>query len=122
MADGPPCHRRIFLSRLGRADLYHRGAAAVEQRVSLDRACRPPFALPSFSSLPRKKHLDEVERSAVAGLLREHLRTARYPLAPLKSAYAKLAPHGDPPIPPLREAPAWRDAFVTTLRGTWKRR
>jgi len=72
--------------------------------------------------MPRKNDLDEVERSAVAALIREHLRTARYPLAPLKSAYAKLAPHGDPSIPPLRDAPAWRDGFATMLRGAWKRR
>ena len=57
--------------------------------------------------MPRKNDLDEVERLAVAGLIREHLRTARYPLAPLKSAYAKLAPHDDPsPTPRSKDAPS----------------
>jgi hypothetical protein len=50
----------------------------------------------AFSGYARKNDLDEVERSAVAALIREDLRKARYPLAPnlgpLKSAYAKLAP------------------------------
>jgi hypothetical protein len=60
--------------------------------------------------MPRKTDLDETERSAVAALIREHLRTARHPLAPnlgpLKSAYAKLAPNNDPPpTPRLRSAP-----------------
>jgi hypothetical protein len=61
--------------------------------------------------MPRKKDdLDEAERSAVATWIREHLRAARYPLAPnlgpLKSAYAKLAPNdGPPPTPRLKAAP-----------------
>jgi hypothetical protein len=60
--------------------------------------------------MARKNDLDEAERSAVAALIREHLRTARYPLAPnlgpLKSAYAKLAPNDDPPpTPRLKAAP-----------------
>lgn len=48
-----------------------------------------------------KIDLDNAEGGAVARLIREHLRTTRNPLAlslaPLKSAYAKLAPGDEPP-------------------------
>ncbi len=54
--------------------------------------------------------LTEQERVAVAQLIREHLRTTRNPLAPslapLKSAYAKLAPADEPPpTPRLKRQP-----------------
>ena len=43
-----------------------------------------------------KIDLTDAERSAIVGLLREYIRTQRYPLAPhlepAKSALAKLAP------------------------------
>jgi hypothetical protein len=56
--------------------------------------------------MPKQKidpRLDETERAAVAALIREHLRTTRnflVDIAPLKSAYAKLAPADDPPPTP----------------------
>ena len=54
----------------------------------------------SFDAGP-KIDLDYAEGGAVARLIREHLRTTRNPLAlslaPLKSAYAKLAPGDEPP-------------------------
>jgi hypothetical protein len=54
--------------------------------------------------------LTEAERSEVASLIREHLRTTRNLLSPslepLKSAYAKLAPGDEPPPRPrLKQQP-----------------
>ena len=46
--------------------------------------------------MPKKLDLTDTERSTIAEILREYIRTQRYPLAPhlepAKSALAKLAP------------------------------
>jgi hypothetical protein len=55
--------------------------------------------MPKAKSQP----FDEAERAAVADLIRHHLRTTRNVLvdqAPLRSAFAKLAPADGPPPTP----------------------
>jgi len=50
--------------------------------------------------------LTELERAAVANLIRNHLRETRFPFsdanAPLRAVLAKLDPAGEPPKPKPR--------------------